>query len=130
MLFDGPWPELAGQILIVGFFLVSGVSNLQASRRKGHIERSGGFGTPFPTFVFWAGMAVQFLGCALIIARWHADIGVTLLILFTVTATAIYYRFWQVHDDPIKRNTMRLGFLSNVALVGGLLLFLHSVEYS
>jgi uncharacterized membrane protein YphA (DoxX/SURF4 family) len=130
MSFNGPWLEVAGQILIVGFFLVSGVSNLQSSRRKGHIERSGGFGTPFPTLVFWGGMVVQFLGCALIIAQWRADLGVMLLILFTVTATAIYYRFWQVHDDPIKRNTMRLGFLSNVGLVGGLLLFLQSVERS
>jgi uncharacterized membrane protein YphA (DoxX/SURF4 family) len=130
MVFSGPWSEVTGQILIVGFFLVSGVSNLQRSRRKGHIERSGGFGTPYPTFVFWAGMVVQFLGCALIIGRWHADLGVMLLILFTIVATAIYYRFWQVHDDPMKRNTMRLGLLSNIALLGGLLLFLHSVESS
>ena len=76
---------------------------------------------------FIAGIVLQFAGCALLLAGWHADVGVILLIIFTVLATGIFHRFWQ-RQDPVQRNASRIALLSNVAIVGGLLLLLENVR--
>ena len=113
----------AGRLLIVGFFVVAGLMNLTPARIQDHIERAARFKTPFPTFVFWFGIGLQFASCALILAGWHARLGVIGLVAFTVCASAIYHRFWQM-PDPLKRNFSRLALLNNVAILGGLLLLL------
>ena len=118
---------LAGRLLIAGFFVVAGLMNLTRARIADHIERATRFKTPYPTFVFWAGIALQFASCALVLADWHADVGVVGLVVFTVLASAIYHRFWQM-DDPMKRNFSRLALLNNVAIVGGLLLLLAATR--
>ncbi|MBI4274416.1 MAG: DoxX family membrane protein [Rhizobiales bacterium] len=123
---DASWLDTAGRLLIVAFFLITTVYNLTAARIKDHIDRLTLFKTPFPTQAFWIGIAMEFVGCALILANWHADIGVIILIVFTVLATALLLRFWEV-QDPMKRNGMRLGFLANIGIVGGLLLLLQNV---
>jgi putative oxidoreductase len=116
----------AGKWLIIGFFLASGLANLTKARVADHIQRMRAFGTPYPAAAFWIGIALQFAGCALLIAGWHAPAGVGCLIVFIVAATAIFHRFWQKHD-PAQRNLSRLSFLANVAILGGLLLLLDNL---
>jgi putative oxidoreductase len=120
---DVSWLDLAGRLLIVAFFVIAGLCNLTRTRIKDHIDRMIAFGTPAPTVLFWFGIFLQFVSCGLILAGWHADLGVIGLIVFTVVATAIFHRFWQI-QDPAKRNGMRLGLLNNIAILGGLLLLL------
>ena len=115
--------DTAGKWLIVLFFLVSGLSNLTKARIADHIERMARFGMPFPAAAFWLGIALQFAGCALLIADWHPAIGVVCLIVFTVAASAIFHRFWQ-KSDPMQRNMARLNLLANIGILGGLLLLL------
>lgn len=124
---DASWLDTAGGLLIVSFFVVAGICNLTRARIRDHIERLAGFGMPLPAAVFWFGMALQFTGCALILAGWHAKIGVLCLIVFTVVANAIFHRFWTV-ADPARRNTLRLLLLNGVAITGGLLLLLSNVS--
>ena len=115
--------ELAGRLLIVAFFIVAGLMNLTPARIQDHIDRARASNTPHPALAFWCGIALQFASCALILANWHPAVGVVGLIVFTVLATAIFHRFWQM-QDPMKRNFSRLALLNNVAIVGGLLLLL------
>ena len=115
-----------GKWLVVGFFLVSGLANLTKARVADHIQRMRAFGTPFPAALFWVGLALQFTGCALLIAGWHPAIGVGCLIVFTVVASGFFHRFWQ-KSDPLQRNLSRLSFLANIAILGGLLLLLADV---
>jgi hypothetical protein len=61
-----------------------------------------------------------------VLANWHPEIGVICLIVFTVLASALLLRFWEV-DDPFKKMVMRNAMLANTAITGGLLL-LHSVK--
>ena len=119
--------DLLGRYLIAGFFLVAGIANLTRARIEDHIVRMRSFGTPMPAVAFWAGIALQFLGCALVLSGWRADIGALCLIVFTVAATAIFHRFWQ-KPDPLQRNISRITLLSNTALVGGLLLLYENVR--
>ena len=122
-----PLIATAGKWLIVAFFLVSGLSNLTEARIADHIQRMQAFGTPFPAAVFWIGIVLQFTGCVLLAANWHPAIGAGCLIVFLVAATAIFHRFWQ-KGDPVQRNMARLNLLSNIAILGGLLLLLESVR--
>jgi putative oxidoreductase len=127
MLPEGSWLDAAGRLLIVLFFLVTGVSNLTRARIEDHVERMAASGTPFPRLAFWTGIGLQFAGCALLLVNWRPDYGVYCLIVFTVAATLIFHRFWQ-KADPTQRNASRLGLLANIAILGGLLLLLESVR--
>lgn len=124
---DASWLDTAGKLLIVGFFIVAGVCNLMPARVKDHIERMGALGVPLPAAAFWFGLALQFTGCALVLAGWHADVGVVCLIVFTVLANAIFHRYWTA-TDPVRRNTLRLMLLNGIAILGGLLLLLQNLR--
>ena len=121
------WLEIAGVQLIVGFFLIAGVSNLTKARIADHIGRMRTLDTPFPAALFWLGIALQFGGCALIELDWHPAVGVSCLIVFTVGATAIFHRFWQ-KGDAVQRNFSRLTLLGNTGILGGLLLLLERLR--
>jgi len=119
----GSWLDAAGRLLLVGFFVVAGLCNLTREQIKAHIDYMAEVRTPFPAAAFWIGIVLQFTGCALVLAGWHAAIGVTCLIVFIVAATAIFHRFWE-KKDPMLRNMFRNFLLNNVAILGGLLLYL------
>src|SRR5687767_7615371 len=127
MLYDATLLDTIGRLLIVASFLVAGLWNMTPARIKDHIDRMRAFGTPMPAAAFWIGIALQFIGCALVLSGWRADVGAICLIVFTVAATAIFHRFWQ-KSDPLQRNISRITLLSNVALVGGLLLLYENMR--
>jgi putative oxidoreductase len=124
---DASWLDTAGRLLIVAFFLIVGFRNLQKVHIDDHIKRLELFHAPLPALTFWAGIVLEFVGCALILANWHPAIGVLCLLVFTVLATALLLRFWEA-GDPMKRMGMQNGFLANIAIVGGLLLLLQNVR--
>ena len=124
-----PILAFAGKWLIVAFFILTGVANLTKARIADHIERMAGFGVPFPGTAFWIGIAMQFGGCVLIIAEWHAGVGAVLLMIFTIAATAIFHRFWQ-KPDPLQRNVSRITLLGNMAILGGLMLLLQNILHA
>jgi putative oxidoreductase len=127
MFYDASLLDTAGRLLIVGFFLAAGLCNLTPARIKDHIDRMAAFHTPFPAAAFWTGIVLQFTGCALLLAGWHADLGAVFLIVFTIAATAIFHRFWQM-TEPQRRNPSRVMFLNNTGLLGGLVLLLENVR--
>ena len=124
---DASWLDTAGRLLIVALFVIVGIRNLSKFHVEDHIKRLTLSGTPMPAVAFWAGIALQFAGCALLLLNWHPAIGVMCLIAFTVLATALLLRFWQM-PDPMKRLGMQNGFMSNIAILGGLLLLLQNVR--
>jgi uncharacterized membrane protein YphA (DoxX/SURF4 family) len=124
---DASLLETIGRLLIVFFFLAAGARTVQPAQVRDHLVRLKAFGVPFPAAAFWFGMALQFGGCALVLFDWHAAVGVICLIVFTVTANALYHRYWNA-EDPVKRNTLRVLLLNGIAITGGLLLLLQSVR--
>lgn len=116
----------AGRLLLGGFFLVAGIANLVTPGSiRDHIDRMRGFGMPAPAAAFWCGIALQFVGVALVLANYRADLGALCLIAFTLLATAIFHRFWQ-KTDPAQKRMSKLFLLSNLAIVGGLLLLVRA----
>ena len=122
---DTSWLDTAGRLLIVLCFLANGLCNLTRARIRDHIERMAALGTPLPAAAFWTGIALQLTGCALLLFDWYPEIGIYCLILFTVVATAIFHRFWQM--EPAKGNISRIILLGNIAILGGLLLVLGNL---
>jgi len=124
---DPSWAVTIGRWLIVFFFLAVGLRNCLKPQVEDHVHRLTIFRAPFPRATFWIGQTLEFVGCALVLANWHPAVGAVCLIVFTVLASALLLRFWEV-DDAFKRNVMRNGMLANTAIVGGLLLLFHTVH--
>ena len=124
---DASLLDTAGRLLIVALFLIIGIRNLQKFHVDDHIARLAKFKAPFPKVTFWVGQTMEFVGCAMILLNWHADIGVILLIVFTVVASLLLLRFWEV-DVPPMRVGMQNGMVANIGVVGGLLLLLQNVR--
>lgn len=127
MFRDASWLTAAGGLLLISFFLITGLSNLTRERIKDHLERMVASHTPFPKAVHWTGMTLLFIGCAFVLTGWQAEIGVYLLIFFIAAASVIFHRFWSIHD-PMRRNLARLMLLNNIGMLGGLLLLLDAVQ--
>ncbi len=123
---DTSWLETAGRLLMVAFFLAVGLRNLQRHHIDDHVKRLTNFKAPFPVLTFWTGQAMEFVGCALVLFNWHPAIGVALLLVFTVVASALLLRFWEV-EGPM-RTGLQNGMLANIGIVGGLLLLLQHVR--
>ena len=123
---DASWLDTAGRLLIVAFFLAVGLRNLQKVHIEDHVKRLTTFKAPFPKLTFWIGQAMEFVGCALVLFNWHPAVGVVLLLVFTVVASGLLLRFWEVQGP--MRTGMQNGMLANIGIVGGLLLLLQNVR--
>jgi putative oxidoreductase len=123
---DASWLDTAGRLLLIAFFLSVGIRNLQAHQVEDHVKRLTNFKAPLPRVTFWAGQSIEFIGCALVLFNWHAAFGVLLLLFFTVVASALLLRFWEV-EWPM-RTGLQNGMLANIGIVGGLLLLLQRVS--
>ena len=124
---DASMLDSVGRLLIVAFFLIVGIRNLAPASVEDHVKRLTFFKAPLPRLTFWIGIALEAVGCALILANGHPAIGVLCLIVFTILATFLLLRFWEM-EDPMKKMGMRNGFFANIAIVGGLLLLLQNVR--
>ena len=122
---DASWLDTAGRLLIVAFFLAVGLRNLQKQHVDDHVKRLTNK-APYPLATFWIGQGMEFVGCALVLFNWHPAIGVLLLIVFTIVASGLLLRFWEVQGP--MRTGMQNGMLANVGVVGGLLLLLQHVR--
>jgi len=118
--------DSAGRLLIIAFFAIVWLRNLSSHHIEDHVKRLTFFKAPLPRATFWIGMALDAVGCALLLANWHPEIGALCLIVFTMLASLLLLRFWEM-NDPMKRAGMQNGFLANIGVVGGLLLLLQNV---
>lgn len=118
--------DSAGRLLMVAFFVIVWLRNLSSHHIEDHVKRLTFFKVPLPRVTFWIGMMLDAVGCALVLINWHPAIGVLCLIVFTVFASLLLLRFWEM-DDPMKRTGMQNGFLANIGVLGGLLLLLQNV---
>ena len=112
--------QIAGQLLIAFLFLGTGLIN-STTKVKQHVDRMAAQGIPQAALVLWIGFAMQYIGGLSIALDYRTDIGAPILIVFTVVATAIFHRFWEL-DDPLRRHLHMSFIFSNCAIVGGLLL--------
>ena len=112
--------QAAGQLLLALAFLATGVRNALWKFRS-HAERMAAYGVPHPELALVAGFALQFAGALLLLLDVHRVLGAGFLIIFTVLASAIFHRWWQV-PDPLLSHLHLSNLIVNCGVVGGLLL--------
>jgi uncharacterized membrane protein YphA (DoxX/SURF4 family) len=109
-----------GQIIIAVYFIWMGVKNIRLWDMN--IKRIAAQGLPaVPCLLF--GFAIQFTGAFLVLADWHTSVGAGLLILFTVLASGLHHRFWQM-EDPMIRTYHFLLITNNACIAAGLMLLI------
>jgi putative oxidoreductase len=113
--------QILAHLFIATLYVIVGVRN--ARNWPNVIKRMTDLGVPLPQLAFPAALAMQFTGAVLIAADLRADLGAILLIVFTVTVTAFYHRYWTYEDARARQNHFQFLF-NNLAVVGGLMLLI------
>jgi putative oxidoreductase len=111
--------QILAHLFIATLFIIVGVRNFL--NWTSVIKRMTDLSVPLPQLAFPLALAVQFAGAALLAIDYRADIGAVLLIVFTVTVTAFYHRYWTYADARQRQNHFQFLF-NNLAVVGGLML--------
>ena len=112
--------QMAGQLLLAFAFLATGIRNT-GWKFKQHLERMAANGVPRAKTVLIGGFILQFNGALLLATDLYRGVGATLLIAFTVAASAIFHRWWSI-PDPMLRHLHLSNLIVNCGIVGGLLL--------
>jgi putative oxidoreductase len=120
MFQDHTAAQAAGQLLLALAFLATGIRNLGWKFRQ-HADRMAAYRVPLPKATLAMGFALQFAGAGLLALDLHRVLGATLLIAFTLLASAIFHRWWLI-ADPLLSHLHLSNLLVNCGIIGGLLL--------
>jgi uncharacterized membrane protein YphA (DoxX/SURF4 family) len=115
--------HLIGRLLIAFVFLGTLATNATMKFEQ-HRSRMEGYGVPFPKAALIFGFAMQGVGGLMLLLDWHRQLGAWICIVFLVAATAIFHRWWTVHNEPLRRHFHISFVFGNVGLIGGLLLLI------
>jgi len=110
---------LAGRVLMGWIFVESGWRKLMGIDAfiAGLVTRH----VPYATVLGWIGAAVEFVGgLALVLGAW-TRCGALMLVVFTIVATLIGHRYWEIADAAARR-MQQSHFAKNVTIIGGLVL--------
>jgi putative oxidoreductase len=113
--------QILAHMFMATLFIIVGVRN--SINWANVIKRMTELSVPLPQLAFPLSLVVQFAGAALVAMDYRADIGAVLLIVFTVTVTAFYHRYWDYSDARQRQNHFQFLF-NNLAVVGGLMLLI------
>ncbi|HYD63961.1 DoxX family protein [Azospirillum sp.] len=108
---------LLARVLLGAIFVESGFGKL--TNLAGFAAGLEGMGVPMPMVAGAVGAAVEFFGgLAIVLGAWTA-LAAILVAGFTVAATLLAHRFW---DVPAEQQRMQhIQFMKNLAIIGGLL---------
>ena len=113
---------LLGRLALAAIFLWSGFGKL--TNLGGFADSLAHQGVPAPWPLAVVGACVEFFGGLAVAAGFRTRWAALLMAAFTVVATLIAHRFWEV-QDAAARTGQAINFMKNVAIVGGFLL-LHA----
>jgi putative oxidoreductase len=108
---------IISRILLGGYFLQSGLRNLQKLEAHTGILRSKG--VPMPRVALIVALAVQIVGGLSVVLGVYPAIGAIGLIGFTVLASVLYHNIFAYQGE--ERMSHLGSVLTNLALIGGLL---------
>jgi len=113
---------LLARCLVGGIFVQSGWAKLTGlDQFAASLARNG---VPFADVAAVVGASVEFCGGLAVVLGLQTRYAALLMLAFTVVATAISHRFWELQDAT--RRQQEVQFAKNLAIIGGfLLLFVH-----
>lgn len=109
---------LAGRILLVLIFLLSGMSKL--SGWSGTVGYLASKGIPaIPMFLSLA-IIIEVVGAVSVVLGYQARWGALILFLYLIPVTLIFHNFWALNGQ--LREIQMINFMKNISIMGGLLL--------
>ena len=115
-----PTFPLVARILIAPLFLIAGYNKLMAvAGTAGYFAK---LGFPMPEIMVWVAIVIEIGGGLLLLIGWKTRWVSWLLIAFVAVATFMAHRFWAV--DAAQYANQLNAFLKNIAVIGGLLMFI------
>jgi putative oxidoreductase len=115
---DDSYLILPARVLLSSPFLYSGVDKC---RRWSAAQREvAASGLPWPTLIHLVTVVVQLAGGLSLLLGIEAQLGALLLSLFLIPVTVMYHPFWKRSGADFVTEADH--FLSNLAIIGGLLL--------
>jgi len=110
--------RLVGRLALALIFILSGLNKI--TNFGAFSEGLGAGGLPMPQVLTVLAIALE-LVCALALAvGFQGGLAALGLVIFTILATAIGHRFWEI-TDPAVQSMQMIMFLKNIAIIGGLL---------
>lgn len=106
-----------GRLLLGGAFVFAGLRNVQNETFLTGLMTARG--VPQARLALWAGIVLQTIAGALLMAGLWTATACAVLLLFLIVATPMFHNFWD-HQGPDRASRIN-GFVGNVALAGGLL---------
>jgi len=122
MTMQNPMLPLLGRILIGALFLTAGVRKLMGV--AGAAAYFAKLGFPAPEVMAYLAILIEIGGGLLLIIGWKTRLISWILIAFVVIATGMAHRFWEF-TDPGQYNAQLNNFLKNIAVIGGLLMYVN-----
>lgn len=108
---------IAGRALLGALFVIGGAKHFPVFDVIAEAMRNRG--VPFPRTALLAGTLFQMVAGAALIVGLYPTAAALGLVAFTLAATAMMLNFWDKQGE--ERDAAFAGFMSNAAVVGGLL---------
>lgn len=109
---------VAGRVLLSGLFVFAGVRHFFIIDEVVPLVEARG--VPAPRLVTYAGSTFELVAGLCLMFGFYVAAASFGLIVFTIIASLMLLNFWD-HEGP-PREGMMLGFLTNIAVIGGLLI--------
>jgi putative oxidoreductase len=107
-----------GFLLLGGLFVWGGAMHFATFKDVAAMIAERGF--PAPAFLLTAGSIVEIVGGLCLILGIGRPYAAAALIVFTIAASLMMLDFWRY--SGVERQSLRSGFMTNIAIIGGLLL--------
>ncbi len=109
--------SLIGRVLLVLIFLNSGIGKIE--HFQGTAQYMAKFGMPSTSFFLVGAIFFELVGSVMIILGYYTRVGALLLLVFLIPTTLVFHTNFA---DP----NMKIHFMKNVAMFGGLLILLST----
>lgn len=110
-----------GRILLGGYFIQNGYNHFKnLGALAGYAQSKK---VPMPKVAVFVSGLMLFLGGLGILLGIYVQLSVLLLSVFLIVVTLKMHQFWKV-ADPMARMGEEINFYKNLALLGGVLMFL------
>ena len=110
---------ILGRFLLGGLYVAGGIKHFFIMDSV--LDMMKARGVPFPKLVLIAGSIFQFICGLLFMLGISMPLAAAGLIIFTVAASVMLLNFWDLDPGAAREGFMN-AFLTNLALVGGLLI--------
>jgi len=116
--------QCIGRLSVATIFVLAGIGKIVSWEQTLTYMRAQGWVQMTEAFCVGA-IVVEIVGGLCLVIGWRPKLAATLLALFLIPVTATFHNFWTI-SDPAMREAQMIEFLKNLAIFGGLLLYISS----